>query len=841
MAFNGSRDFSKNELIRKLESLGVAFGADLNAYTSYDVTAYFLNIEVNEQNLKDVFKVYRNWMDGISFDKDELDKERGVVIEEERSRNTPEYRLYRKYFDDLLSGSIYADRNPIGDMNIVRNVGVSEMRGFYDRMYQPRFMEFVAVGDFKTDEILKFIKDNFAELKNTNSYTKTDRAIPHKNGLNVYNYDSNETTGNSIKISFFDKFSPRIDEAGIRRQILNLYISNLVNLLYENKTNKENSIFKAKFFNFPLQNQKTIYSFDTDVVGDDGEQTLKDMLSVIKGIEAHGFSKGDFEDEKRNLINSIKTRYLQSKSKKSSEYIREITHSLDAGSVILSEFDALNLKLKLLDEITLDEVNTEFRRILSLSEKSVSVFSPKGYKLDKKKFMELEDGAKPYSAHLDTLNLPTSLVAQDIKPKNIVSKKFDEKYKIWTYTLENNATVILKSLKNDKNSISFAAVSKGGTSNLSKPQLGEFAVELSNESGVGEFNNYELAKILSGKYMSYQKRMNSLSQGFYGKSDAKDLKSLMEAIYLEFTSPRVDENTLKNIKTTRIETLAQKESLPSYKFSKEFAKFYYDGNDRKMPFEKGDIEAIELNDLKGIVSDKFTNAASYSFIFVGDLKKEDMEPLIEKYIATLPSKTNIENFKDDGVRSVKGAHKFERFYQISNRSDVIVSIKNDAVKYSTLDSVKAQTLGEMLKIALRENIREEKGETYGFSVKIKLDKYPYVHSRADIAFTTSPQKLDSVLEGIKRSVAHLKSEGALDRHLQGYKKSTILQLKQKYDQSGFWLNAITLNRLYDDELFTVEEYEKWIDAITNEDIKEAAKLYLREDNMTIGINSPKAK
>ncbi|QKG29539.1 M16 family metallopeptidase [Campylobacter sp. RM16187] len=838
MAFNGSRDFSKNELIQKLESLGVAFGADLNAYTTYDSTAYMLNIEVNERNLKDVFLVFRNWMDGINFDKDELDKERGVIIEEDRSRNTPEYRLYKLHWDDLLEGSIYASRTPIGDMNIVRNVSVSQMKDFYNRMYQPRLMEFVAVGDFKKDEILDYIKDSFSSVKNTNYGTKANRTIPAKNGLYVYNYDSNETAENSIKISFFDKFSPRQTESQIRKAIINLYISNLINTLYEEKTNRENSIQRAVFTNMPIQAQKTMYSFDMKIIGDKQGDSIKDMLSVINGIKIHGFSQSDFDDEKKNLINIINNRYLQSKSKKSADYLRDIVYALELGNVILSDIDSRNLSLKILNEITLDEVNAEFRRILSLDEKSVSIFSSKGYRLGKEKFEQLANDIKPYTSHLKSFKLPSKLINKEIKPGKIISKKFDEKHKIWSYTLENNATVILKTLKNEKNLISFAAVSKGGVSNLARPQLGEFATTLSNESGAGEFNNYQISKILNGKYLSYQKRISSLSHGFYGKSSTGDIESLMEAIYLEFNSPRVDDDMLKKIKTKRIEDLAKRESLPSYKFSKEFSEFYYNGNERKKHFSRSDIEAVKINDLKDIVNDKFTNASSYAFVFVGDFKETDMEPLIKKYIATLPAKFNSENFIDDGVRGLDGVHIFERFYQTSNRSDVIVKMKNVQNEYSKFDLIKISALGEVLKMALRENIREEKGETYGISLSTRLNKHPYIHSRVDISFTTSPQKLDSVLDGIKKTISNLKSEGALDRYIQSYKKSTILKLKQKYEQSGFWLNELVSSKIYDNEIFSLDEYEKFVSMITNEDIKNAAKLYLKEDNMIIGINSP---
>ena len=233
MAFNGSRDFSKNELIKQLESLGVKFGADLNAQTSYDQTSYVLTINVNEKNLQDTFKVFSNWIDGVIIDPKELDKERGVIMEEERQRNTPGYRLYLAQTKDIFEGSIYLKRVPIGDMNVIKSVDAKHMQEFYERLYQPRFMSFVAVGDFDKNEIKSLIEKNFSQAKNTNSYIHPEKNISFKSGLNIFNYDSNETGMELVRLSYFDKFSPVVNEADAKRNLEDALIASLINILYQ--------------------------------------------------------------------------------------------------------------------------------------------------------------------------------------------------------------------------------------------------------------------------------------------------------------------------------------------------------------------------------------------------------------------------------------------------------------------------------------------------------------------------------------------------------------------------------------------------------------------------------
>lgn len=842
MAFNGSRDFSKNDLIKQLEALGVSFGADLNAHTSYDETAYKLSISVSEQNLKDVFKVFSNWIDGVKFDPEELDKERGVIIEEERARNTPMYRLYQKQAKELFAGSIYLDRAPIGDMAVVKSVSAPEIKAFYDRLYQPRFMSFVAVGDFNATQIEALIKQNFSSAKNTNSYAHPSKAIPPQDGLNVYNYDANETGTNLIRISFFDKFYPRANEANARKIWLNLYIANLMARLYEQKTQNENSLLRMGYMSPALQSQKTMHNFESMVTDGKFNEALKDMLSVIKGVSELGFNQSDFLDVKSAFINSVNTGFEQSKTKKSKTYMNEIVYAISSGSVILSEEASKELDLKLLNEITLDEINGEFRRILALTDKRVSVFSTNGYAISEPKFLEFQKSVKAYEDHKKEQNLPKTLLASDPQPRAIVSKIYDKKHDLYVYKLENNATAVLKPLKTRKDVINFAAVSKGGTSNLSEPKLGKFSVELSNESGAGEFNNYQILKILSGKQISYQKTIDPLTQGFSGSSTPADIKYLFEAINLEFNAPRTDAKILDKIRAKTLDNLAKKQNLPEYKFNNEFVKFFYGDNARMKPLEASDVNALNFGELTKIVNEKFTNAASYVFIFAGDFEIARMEELLKKYVASLPSRANAENFTDDGVRSIKGKHEFKRNYQVVDRSDVSINMINENVKYSRENSLKAQALSAVLRTALREKIREDMGEVYGISLGVSVARYPYEHSTANIYFTCSPKNTDAIIAQIRATIAEVKQKGALDaKHLQNYKKAAILSIEKSSDQPSFWLQNIVSHYMFGNELFDLDEYKKIIQNISNDDIKSAAKLYLDDKNEIISVNNPAKK
>ena len=840
MAFNGSRDFSKNELIKQLESLGVKFGADLNAQTSYDQTSYVLTINVNEKNLQDTFKVFSNWIDGVKIDPKELNKERGVIMEEERQRNTPGYRLYLAQTKDIFEGSIYLKRVPIGDMNVIKRVDAKHMQEFYERLYQPRFMSFVAVGDFDKNEIKSLIEKSFSQAKNTNSYIHPEKNISFKSGLNIFNYDSNETGIELVRLSYFDKFSPVVNEADAKRNLEDALIASLINMLYEQKNANNSSNLSTDFIAQTLQAKQKIYSFETNVLGSDFNASLKDMLGVIKGIKEFGFNKDDFKDVKKAFVANVDVKFKRSKTKKSSTYAGQILNMIENGGFVLSDEYEKELSLKLLNEITLADVNARFRQILAISDERVRIFSKDGFKFSKDEFLKLFAKAPAYNTNLSASNNDKSLGNENLEPKEISSKSFDEENGIYTYKMSNGSQVIFKPLATKKDSILFAAVSKGGTSNLTDPKLGSFAVALTNESGVGKFNNYELSKALNGKIVSYEKGIEALTQGIYGSSSTSDLSSLLAVINLEFNAPRADANVLERIKQRAKDELSKEQNLPEYKFSTEFSKFFYENNKRVAPLEMADIDALRLNELKEIIKDKFANSASYTFVIIGDTDEERLLPLIKKYIATLPKLGEAENFKDDGVRSIKGQHTFKREYQSTKRSDVGINIINSDAKYSFEGAIRLRALSEILKTALREKIREDKGQTYGFSLNAKLSRYPYEHSDMLISFTCDPANTDKIIAEIKQIIASIKRSGALlPKHLEDFKAQSEISIKKDYEKPEFWQKLIISNKIFNTPLYTADEYISSVKAITNEDIKEAAKLYLDEKNMVISINNPK--
>ena len=399
--------------------------------------------------------------------------------------------------------------------------------------------------------------------------------------------------------------------------------------------------------------------------------------------------------------------------------------------------------------------------------------------------------------------------------------------------------MILKPLKTRKDFISFAAVSRGGMSNLAHPGLGSFAAMLSNESGAGEFNNYEISQILSGRQVNYRKNISAFSHGFYGSCGSRDLKWLLEAINLELSSPRVDEKALQNLKIKSLDELARNEKLPGYKFSREFSEFFYGGNARMRPLSAAQIKALNAEELKKIIYDKFSNAASYTFVLSGDFELKDAEALIKKYLANLPARGEREDFKDDGIRSLSGRHVFMRNYQNSPRSDVALTAINRSAPYSLENAIKISALASVLQEALRERIREDEGRTYGFSVASSLSRIPYEHSSLHISFSCAPQNTDQILSAIREIFAEIAGGGSdVARHLENFKKSQIITARTARESPEFWNDALVKYALWNEEIADFKTFETIVNSISPKDIAEAAQTYIFDTDETVRINAP---
>ncbi|CZE46964.1 M16 family metallopeptidase [Campylobacter geochelonis] len=831
MAFNGTDDFDKNELIKELESLGVKFGADLNAATSFDRTYYTLTIKNDDKTIKKALKVISNLGFKVKFNKDDLEAEKGVIVSEEKSRKNALTRISDQSLPYYFKDSIYAKRLPIGDMDVVRGATPKLMRGFYIRYYQPKNAYLAVVGDFNESKMQALIKESLSDIKGAKPAKKIEKNIGFFNKLVVFNPNDKEITNSHIKVFFEANASVKNSYKEFENDYKDSFISELFGLMNDSRRAKNESLLSTNFFAMNLYNKKELNGFYTNVINDDFNASLKDAFSLIKQVSEFGFDKGDFESVKSSLLSQNKTNYDRSKSRDNHVIMWQILSFLNSQTTFLSPQDSYEMGKKIISSITLEELNSYFKKIVSSKGVLVEIVSKEPVSINKDDILKIQKNATAKKS--EEKKLPTSLLSTNLKVKKPINSSVDKKNLVYFYEFENGAKVIFKQIDTKKDNIVFNAVKKGGFSNIDDLKMANFAINLSNGSGIGKFNDYEVSKITAAQMFNYSKFINKTSLGYSGSSSIKDLENLLKALYVDFSSPKIDSTYFSVYQKLAIDALKTNEQNPEYKFAKEFNDFFYK-NSQKMKFaDENDIKNMNLKKQRAFLNDNYKNAGEYYFIFVGDMKSDDFIKIAQKYIGNLKGEKKIGEILDDGVKSIDGKHKFKRNYLQEDVSKTTIYIKTDKLKFSPKNAISLDLATEVLNTLMREKIREKDGMVYGIYADSKIEKEPFKESFTQISFTSDVENVDKIVKNVKQLIGCLKSDFKDEKELESIKKIKQVQLEKSYQNPNFWLNMLTTSAIYNEHIFSYDEYINLINSVTLKDIKDIVNLAFDLDNFII--------
>ena len=832
MAFNGSEHFSKNELIRKLESLGVKFGADLNAMTSFENTTYNVQISVNDENLKSVFLVLKDWAGGLKFDEDEIKKESGVILEE--AKRDVGTRLYEKRAEYIYPSSIYAKRFPIGKNEIIANADCATLLGFYKRMYQPRFMSLVVVGDIDKAKIENLIKEYFSDLKNADEPIRADKTlIPFKGGF--ANLVEKESGANLINIMFADTYEPLNSQSALRKAYLKRYISTLLSVSYDKLNITLKSPIKGNFSSGDLFRQRVLNSFSANIIDKDTNATLSSLFSAIKGVREFGFSKDDFESVKKEFLKQNLSEFQRSDTQVQGVY--GILNFIYEDTIKLSKKDKFELGENLLNSITLKEINEHFKTITN-GDKFVEFITPEPLKITQSEIDKIYENATPYDFSKD---LATNGVLLSEIPAKIAPSKdeFDKENEIYILEFENGARAILKDIKTIKNQINFLAVKKGGKTNFPSKQQAGVAIAVLNSGTIGDFGKYESAKLTSGFTYSLKAGINDMQTTFSGNSSSDNFENLLQEFFIKFNNPKLHESEFELYKQRAKTDIAKRNETSGYRFSKEILENFYGGNERAMPLEISDLDGANLSDLQKIVDESFKNAGEFLFVISGDLDIAKTKDLLGIYVANLKGEKTQSIAKDDGLRAKKGVFGIEKDYGDSDKSEVSVIIQNDEITEFSVENVrKFNILKDVIRAEILEKIREEKGQIYSASVSGEFDNEPYQNAHLNINFSCKKDDAKLVVSELREILDSIKKDGVKESVLENAKKAKILSIKRNAQNAPFWIANLSGYGLWGFPIYNETEYEKSINSITNDDIKAILSL-VDTGNFFTAILNPK--
>ncbi len=841
MAFNGSKHFKKNELIKYLESTGVKFGIHLNASTGYERTLYKLTVPLEKDNLEKSFLVFEDWAGGLNFNPKEFDKERGVILEEARSRDNLGFRLYNKSKHLFLGNSRFMDRLPIGDKNIVRNISVKRAREFYDKWYRPEFMYFIAVGDFNETKVETLIKSHFSALKNSCSDKRTSREIPDINYTRVFSITDKELTSNALSVEYMDEITYTKTKKDLREGIVESMTYNLFNMKAEEQLLKDNP--KATTIGLSdgqISEKKGSYKFSVTYRGDNEKSALKELYELIWSFEKYGFSQDNLNLVKIQQLSANEKAYKRLSDMRSpsiaSTLVQYVQHHDES---VYIDYDAeYRLRKEIIEDIKLEEINALFRKILGIENRVVLFVNTTGNSVSKKEVLEVIEKAKEsISDYSKVKKLPNKLLKEELKSKKILSKTYDKKRGVYKFILENGIEVAFKETDFSKNSVQLRAFSFGGDSLYEVKDLDSAtkATSFVSKSGAGDFSLIDMAKILAGKQVSASATISELIESLYASANVEDIDTMFELMYLKLTKPKIDKIIAKNRKK-QLKDIAEKEDKnPKTKFNKEFFLHFYKNDPRIIYDTNESIDRLSSDKMLSIFKDRFSDMNNFKFVIIGDVKVDKIEKLIAKYLGNLPTKDREESFIDREEDYLKGNQKFIKFYNNENISNVAILYKSE-LPYSKKRELAIEAMSSILKVRLRELIREEKSGVYGIGVTASISRLKKNKSEVKIRFSCDPKRRAELITDIYEEIDRFKKDLVEDKELAVYKKKFHKSYETAIKENFYWMTYMIDSYMYNTTLDEMLDKPKMVDSLTVEDIREIANELFVENRLQAELN-----
>lgn len=838
MAFNGTKNFEKQELVDYLESIGMRFGPDLNAYTSFDETVYLLQVPTDSAGpLEMGFRILSDWAYQQVFDSVEVEKERGVVIEEWRLGRGAASRMRDRQLPVLFRGSRYADRLPIGEREVLETFSHDALRRFYRDWYRPDLMAVVAVGDFDAMHVEALIRRFFAGIPPARSpRPRPVHEIPgHAETLVAIATDP-EATGSGVAVYYKQPVRERRDLAAYRQVLVERLYNGMFNQrLFELTQQAEPPFILGSSGQGRFIRSSEVYLLNASVQDGGIVRGLEALLTEAERVARFGFTDSELERGKRELLRGLERAHAERERTESNVYAaRYVQHFLtgDPAPGIAFEFQQAQ---RLLPTIRLDEVNALARAWLSDRNRVVLANAPEKPGVEvptAEQLLAVFESVRTaqVTAYEDAV-ADAPLVPRVPEPAAIVEESTIPEIGVTEWVLSNGVRVVLKPTDFKADEIVFRAFSPGGVSLASDEDFisALFSVQAVPAGGLGAFGLVELQKVLAAKAVSVSPFVSQLEEGLAGGASPKDLETLFQLVYLRFTAPRADTTAFTALKTRFQAALANRSANPLAAFEDTIQVTLSQGHFRARPLSPAILEELDLGRAMAFYRDRFADASDFTFVFVGSFDLERMRPLVRTYLGGLPSIGREETWRDVGIEPPSGVIRKVVRKGIEEQSQTQI-IFTGPFEYSPANVHVLRSLGEVLDIRLREVLREDLGGTYGVSVSASAARDPDPRYSLQIGFGSAPDRAEELTAAVFAHLDSLAAAGPAAEDLQKVREMQRRERETALRQNGYWLNALVARYREGRDPRDILEVERMIDALDAAAIRDAARRFLRRDN-----------
>jgi len=847
MAFDGTAHFKKQELVNYLESVGMRFGPDLNAYTSFDETVYMLQIPTDTPSIVEKsFEILEDWAHAISFDDDQIDKERNVVIEEWRIGRGAGARMRDKQFPLLFKNSRYAERLPIGEKSILDNFRHETLRRFYRTWYRPDLMAVIAVGDFDRTRIEELIRRHFSnvELPHRPEIRRFYPVPDHDETLFAIATDS-EATLSTVGINYLKEVEAETTEAAYRRSIVEALYNGMLNERLAELTKRGDPPFLfASSSKGNLVRTKGAYSIEVGVKDNGILRGIGAALTEAQRVRLFGFTQPELDRRKKEFRRIIEQAYNERDKTESDNFAAElIRHYLEREPIpgIAYEFE---LYKKYLPTVTLPEVNRLAAQWMSDRNRVILVNAPRKAGTITPAPEEIRAAfdsvaRKQLRPYIDTLST-SALLSAEPAAGTVVEEKELSAIGVTEWRLSNGVKVIMKptDFKNDE--ILFTAYSPGGSSLVPDSEYipAITAASVVEEGGLDGYDAITLQKMLAGKLVSVSPYIAELEEGFSGSGTPQDLETMFQLIYLYVTAPRTDSTAFLAYKSRIKGYLENRSSRPESAFEDTIEVTLSQYHPRRQPWTEKLFEKLNLGSSFAVYRDRFADVGDFTFLFVGAFKPGGIRPLVLRYLASLPSIHRNEHWRDVGVRPPKGVIEKSVRKGIEPKSRVQL-IFNGPFVWSRENRYALNSLTNALSITLREILREEKGGTYGVSVNGSVSHDPISQYSITIGFGCAPERVQELVRSALAEIERSKRTGFDEKTVLKVKETQRRERETSLKQNNFWLQNLKFYYQNGEDPASILRYDSLVERLTSSMLGRAARDFFNRDNYVKVVLDPR--
>lgn len=843
MCFNGTENFEKSAIVDYFESIGMSFGPEVNAETSFEHTVYMLELPAdNPEILKTSLLVLHDWACSVTFDPVEFEKERGVIIEEWRQRTQGvNWRVAMKEVGLVLKDSRYEKRLPIGDINVIKNIKLDRVVDFYKKWYRPENMAVVAVGDIKADVLEKAIKEVMGTIPASEKETKVPSfKVPLQTEKSITILRDKELSVTEICI--FQQLEESKPVTTIE-QIREGFISNIVMSIFNQRCHEKTSLPDAEWLTASsgmIDFTRKNYNLMLDMVPKAGrfKEALKAFIDEYERFLKYGVTETELERVKKSMLQGLQQSYENKDKHSSINYVNSLVNYYTLGNIFTTEEDSLKISTKIINEITAEEILELTKKILADRGTMMLIIAPESAEIPSEK--EIFDIWKNYESEAEAYK--DDVVSETFmkKPSNkgkIIEKKALKELGGTQYTFENGVKIITKKTDFKKDSIAIYGGSKGGIYQLKEEEIpsAQISIDYSNLSGRGGITYSQYQKISTTKNLAVSIGMNNTREFFNATANKNNLEESLQLINLMFTKPQFGEDAWKTIYTQYSEIADSYGAKPMQVFSDKINELVMGKNIYSAPFNKDYVKKMDPKIAEKVYRERFANPADFTFIFVGDFNEKELVDLCAYYFGSLKTNDKFDETKYVYFPFPKESKSIVVNKGIDDKGHIYMAFGDSLPVCDDLDVKFRENeiihqLASLLNIRLREVIREDKSGSYGVSTNGYIDGWPERYYRVSIEFGCEPARQDELYETVIDTIKEIQKGNISDDLIEKLKETYIRTTETNMRNNYWWLNRFTAEVLFEYEpTWFTKDTGKVAEWITKEALVEAANKYLNTD------------